>query len=153
MYRVQGTKYNASTGYKVQCQYRIQSTGYIVQEAEYRVQSTRYTDYKVQSTGYWVGYRAQSAEYRVVWVQLSTIEYNCIEPRAYIQLNPIISHTSKEFIISYSLLSDNGMLTILIKYLYIWLYDYDYMELFRTVPAYLSQFIHFRKYWDLRKIV
>ena len=33
------------------------------------------------------------------------------------------------------------------------LYIDDYMELFKTVPAYSLLFIYFRKYWDLRKTV
>ena len=48
---------------------------------------------------------------------------------------------------SYSSLSDNGMLQIL-SFLLKWL-----LELFKTVPAYSWIFIYFRKYWNLRNIV
>ena len=50
---------------------------------------------------------------------------------------------------SYSSLSDNGMLQIF-SFKIKWLYG---MELFRTVTAYSCIFIYFRKYWNLRNIV
>ena len=47
---------------------------------------------------------------------------------------------------SYSSLSDNGMLQI-----FSFFNQIDYMEPFKTVSAYSWLFIHFRKYWNLSK--
>ena len=49
---------------------------------------------------------------------------------------------------SYSSLSDNGMLQI-----FSFFKLNDYMELFKTIRAYSWLFIYFRKYGNLRNIV
>ena len=69
----------------------------------------------------------------------------CSEKRYRYTLN--IKYIKRIYQMSYSLLSDNGMLQIF-SFL-----TNDYKKLFKAVPAYSWPFTYFRKYRDLRKIV
>ena len=63
-------------------------------------------------------------------------------------VKPLITNTSKELIKRLIL---HFLIMECCRYLVFSLNDY--MELFKTVPAYLWLFIYFRKYWNLRNIV
>ena len=63
-------------------------------------------------------------------------------------VKPLITNTSKEFIKCRIL---HFLIMECCRYLVFQLNDY--MELFKTVPAYSWLFIYFRKYWNLRNIV
>ena len=62
-------------------------------------------------------------------------------------VKPVITNTSKEFIKCRIL---HFLIMECCRYLVFYLNDY--MELFKTVPAYSWLFIYFRKYWNLRNI-